>query len=54
MFSKIYILYISLYIYVYTKVFLLHMINGWERTTIKKDREIGKHKLNEMGTLNMK
>ena len=30
------------------------LIKVWERTTTKLDREIGKHKLNEMGTLNMK
>ena len=42
-----------LYIYVY-KV-LLHLINAWERTSKKRrDGEIGTHKLNEMGTLNMK
>ena len=30
------------------------LIKVWERTTTKLDREIGKHKLNEMGTLNVK
>ena len=44
-----------LFIYMYTKAFILHLIKAWERTSIKKriDGEIGKHKLNEMGTLNM-
>ena len=40
-----------------TKAFLLHLIKPWERTSkIKKGRdgEIGEHKLNEMGALNMK
>ena len=49
-----YILYI-LFIYVYTKAFLLHLIKAWERTSKKeRDGEIGKHKLNEMGALNMR
>ena len=39
----------------YTKAFLLHLIKAWERTVKKKkDGEIGEHKLNEMGALNMK
>ena len=38
--------------YMYTKAFLLYLIRAWEN--IKKDGEIGKHKLNEMGALNMK
>ena len=40
----------------YTKAFLLWLIKAWERTSKKKrrDGEIGKHKLNEMGALNMK
>ena len=37
----------------YTKAFLLHLIKAWERT-LKKDGEIGEHKLNEMGVLNTK
>ena len=41
-----------------TKAFLLHLIKAWERTSKKKKRrrdgEIGEHKLNEMGALNMK
>ena len=40
-----------MYIYTHTKVFLL---KTWERTPKKKDGKIGKHKLNEMGALNMK
>ena len=36
----------------YTKVVLLHLIKAWERTS-KKGGEIGKHKLNELGTLHM-
>ena len=40
-------------IYIYTKAFLLHLIKTWERT-LKKDGEIGEHKLNEMGALDMK
>ena len=39
--------------HVYRTLFLLYLINAWERKT-KKEREIGKHKLNEMGALNMK
>ena len=45
----------------YTKAFLLHLIKAWERTSEtkqqqqkNKDREVGKHTLNEMGALNMK
>ena len=41
------------YLYMYTKAFLLCLIKAWERT-LKKDGEIGKHKLNEMGGLNVK
>ena len=37
----------------YTKVVLLHLIKAWERTLKKRGGEIGKHKLNELGTLNM-
>ena len=35
------------------KAFLLHLIKAWERTSKKKkrDEEIGKYKLNEMGAL---
>ena len=37
------------------KFFLLCLIKSWERiATIKHDGDIGKHKLNEMGALNMK
>ena len=38
------------------KLFLLHLIKAWGRTVKKKERdgEIGEHKLNEMGALNMK
>ena len=47
-FSKIYIL------YVYTKAFILCLIKTWGRTSKKRrDGEIGKHTLNEMGALNM-
>ena len=42
-----------LFIYMYTKAFILHLIKAWERTS-KKDGEIGKHKLNEMGALSVK
>ena len=39
----------------YTKVFLLYLIKAWERTLKKKrDGEIGEHKLNQMGALDMK
>ena len=46
-------------IYVYvcecTKAFLLYLIKAWERTLKKsRDGEVGKHKLNEMGALNMR
>ena len=49
-FSKIYI------IYMYKKAFLLHLIKAYKRTSQKKRsrREIGEHKLIEMGALNMK
>ena len=42
-------------IYMHTKAFLLCMIKALEWICIKKKRdgEIGKHKLNEMGALNM-
>ena len=44
-----------LFIYMYKKAFLVHLIKAWERTSKKKrDEEIGEHKLNEMGALNMK
>ena len=45
-----------IFIYTYTKAFLLHLIKAWERTLKKKrkDGEIGEHKLNEMGALNIK
>ena len=44
-----------LLIYMYARVFLLHMIKAWDRTLKKRrDGEIGKHKLNEIGALNMK
>ena len=40
---------------VYTKAFLLHLIKVQERTLKKgRDGEIGEHKLNEMGALNVK
>ena len=50
-----YILHI-LFTYMYTTAFLLHLIKAWEITSKKKKRdgEIGKHKLNGMGALNMK
>ena len=41
----------------FTKAFLLHLKKAWERTQTKKrwrKQLIGKHKLNEMGALNMK
>ena len=47
MFSKIYIIYI--FIYMYTKTFPLHLIKAWERTLNKGEGEIGEHKLSEMG-----
>ena len=51
-----YLLYISfIYIYMYTKAILLSLIKASETTSKKrKYGEIGKHKLNEMGALNMK
>ena len=54
MFPKIYMLYI--YYYMYTKAFLLCLIDKGLRKNIKKkvrNREIGKHKLNEMGALKL-
>ena len=57
MLSKLYILY-TLFIYMYTEVFLLLLIKVWERTweqqQKKRDGDVGKHKLNEMGALNIK
>ena len=44
---------IYIYIYMYTKDVLLHLIKAWERTLKKRGGEIGKHKLNELGTLKM-
>ena len=38
----------------YTTAFLLYLIKAWERTSKKRETEIGKDKLNEMGALNMK
>ena len=40
----------------YKKAFLLHLIKAYKRTSQKKRsrREIGEHKLNEMGAWNMK
>jgi len=47
-------LYILIYIYMYTNIFLLCLIKAWEITSKKRrDGEIGKLKLNEMGALNM-
>ena len=48
-----------LLIYMYARVFLLHMIKAWDRTSKtekkkRRDGESGKHKLNKMGTLNVK
>ena len=54
MFSKIYILYIlHIYVYVY-KSFSTILDKGLRNNTNTRDREIGKPKLNEMGTQNMK
>ena len=40
----------------YAKAFQLCLIKAWERTSEEKrrDEEIGEHKLNDMGALNMK
>ena len=60
MFSKLHILcilkiYMYLHIDMYAKVCLLCLEKAWNRTSKKlRDGEIGKHKLNEMGALNMK
>ena len=43
-----------IFLYMYTKAFLLHLIKAWERTLKKRDGKIGEYKLNEMGALNMK
>ena len=52
MFSKIYILYITIYVY---KSFSTTLDKGLSKNIKKKrDGEIGEHKLNEMGALNMK
>ena len=47
-------IYIYIYIYTHTYGFLLKLIKAWGRTTKNQYGEIGKHKLNEMGALNMK
>ena len=47
-------LYIFMYIYMYTKASTT-LEKAWKRTSKKRrDGEIGEHKLNEMGTLSMK
>ena len=53
MFSKIYILYIIIYVY---KSFSTTLDKGLSKNIKKKirDGEIREHKLNEMGALNMK
>ena len=55
MFSKIYILYITIYVY---KSFSTTLDKGLRKNIkkkkIRRDGEIGEHKLNEMGALNMK
>ena len=54
MFSKIYILYIIIYVY---KSFSTTLDKGLSKKIKKKKRrdgEIREHKLNEMGALNMK
>ena len=42
----------------YTKAFLLYLLKALERTSKKKKKrregEIGEHKLNQIGALNMK
>ena len=43
-----------IHIHTHTQVFLIYLIKAWERTTKKWDKEFGKHKINEMGALNMK
>ena len=41
--------------YMYTKAFLLRLLRAWENIKKKRrDGEIGKHKVDEMGALNMK
>ena len=49
-------MYMYLYIYIYTKAFILYLIKIEKEYQKKKwrDGEIGEHKLNEIGTLNMK
>ena len=53
-FSKIYI-YIYIYAYTHTQAFLLCLIKVWESTSkiIRRNGDIGKHKLNEMKAVNM-
>jgi len=51
MFSKIYILYIIIYVY---KSFSTTLDKGLSKNIKKRDGEIGEYKLNEMGALNMK
>ena len=47
------LLFEDLIMFIFLLVFLLHLIKSWERT-LKTSGEIGEHKLNEMGALNMK
>jgi len=55
MFSKIYIYLCILFIYMYTKAFVVCLIKAWERISGKKrDGEVGKQKLSKMGGLNIK
>ena len=51
------ILYMCVYIYIYMyiyKSFSTALAEGLRKNIKKRDGEIGKHELNEMGTLNMK
>lgn len=46
---------IYIYIYMYTKAFVVCLIKAWERISGKKrDGEVGKQKLSKMGGLNIK
>ena len=43
-----------MFLYMYTKAFLLHLIKAEKEHQKKRDGETGVHKLNEMRALNMK
>ena len=45
---------LHIFICMYTKAFLLHLIKAEKEHQKKRDGEVGEYKLNEMGVLNIK